>query len=88
MVVEIDTATQRFIAAAGTKDGEAIGVNTIMIFDASGHRAQVDATLGILPTVELDVTQVKRAGIMGVSVSDWYYGSRITSITIGGSGRR
>ena len=84
VVVTIDTTTQRFIADAGTKDGEAIGVNTIMIYDASGHRAQVDATLGILPTVELDVSEVKRAGIMGVTVSDWYYGSRITNITIGG----
>ena len=52
---------------------DAKGTNTIVMVDASG-RIVGHTLLGILPTVDLDVTEVRRSGRMEISVSDWYYG--------------
>ena len=82
--VDIDTESSKFVADANeaTAADAATGMNTIVVFDASGTNVGT-AVVGILPTVELDVSEVKRSGVMGVKVSDWYFGD-IDSITVGG----
>ena len=74
-VVEVDTSSSRFDAGAvaATKDDDAKGTNTIVMVDAGGNIVG-SAVIGITPTVSLDVTEVRRSGLMEITVSDWYYG--------------
>ena len=82
--VEIDTSSDKFEAGAvkATSRADAMGLNTIAVFDSSGTKVGT-ATLGILPNVDLDVSEVKRSGKMKVTVSDWYFGN-ISNVTVGG----
>ena len=84
VTVEIETTPDRFEAGSepnSDNDG-VMGLNDIYIIDSSGHQTPSKALL-LEPKVDLDVSQVKRSGRMGVSVSDWYFGD-ITNVTIGG----
>ena len=64
-------------------DADAKGVNLIVMVDAAG--TVVGHTyLGLLPSVELDVTDVRRTGEVKVKVSDWYYGDDIDRVRING----
>ena len=85
VIVEgIDTTHSDFVADAidATRDADAKGYNLIVMVDAAGNNVG-HTYLGILPTVTLDVTDVRRTGQVVVSVSDWYYG-RITDAHING----
>ncbi len=91
--LDIDTNTSKFKAGVNelTDTKGVTGLNTIFVVDGSGHtdlpegERRIQTTLTILPTVKLDVSQVKRSGLMEVSVSDWYYGN-IQNVTVGGLG--
>ena len=80
----IDTTHSSFVADAinATADADAKGYNLIVMVDAGGNVTGY-TRLGILPTVTLDVTDVRRTGRVEVSVSDWYYG-RISDAYING----
>ena len=73
--VEIETSSSNLKANAirATSEADAKGINRIVMVDAGG-KIIGDALLGILPTVKLDVSEVRRSGKMEISVSDWYYG--------------
>lgn len=83
----ISTSRSEFIAdakdATSDPDANARGVNLIVMVDAAG--VVIGHTyLGILPSVALDVTDVRRTGEVVVKVSDWYYGDRIDRVRING----
>ena len=73
--VTIDTSSSNLVANAidATKDASAKGINRIVMVDAGGNVIG-NALLGLLPTVKLDVSEVRRSGKMEITVSDWYYG--------------
>ena len=83
----ISTSHSSFIADAknATEDPEANakGVNLIVMVDAAGTVVG-HAYLGLLPSVELDVANVRRTGEVIVTVSDWYYGDYIDQVRING----
>ena len=62
---------------------DAQGTNLIVMVDAAGDIVGY-TYLGLLPNVELDVTDVRRTGEVVVTVSDWYYGSHIDRVRING----
>ena len=76
VVVEVDTSGSSFDAGAVDAKGDdhAGGTNLIAMVDAAGNVVGT-TTIGILPTVKLDVSEVRRSGRMTVTVSDWYYGN-------------
>ena len=81
----ISTTRSDFEADAkdATEDDSAKGTNLIVMVDAAG--VVVGHTyLGILPSVKLDVRDVRRTGEVEVSVSDWYYGDDINLVRING----
>ena len=84
-MVEIVTSSSRFEAEAkdATTDDDAMGTNVIAMVDAAG-KVVGTALVGIKPTVTLDVSEVRRSGKMKVSISDWYYGREVSSITVNG----
>ena len=87
--ITIDTTPSIFLRGAidATKDADAKGVNKIVLVDAAGNvigQTKSHTRVGILPSVELDVTEVRRSGKMEVSVSDWYYGTHISLVRING----
>ena len=83
----ISTSRTDFIADAknATTDpkANAKGVNLIVMVDSAGNNVG-HAYLGLLPSVELDVTDVRRTGEVKVKVSDWYYGSHVSLVKING----
>ena len=90
-VITIDTTSSIFLRGAidATEDpaADAKGVNEIVLVDAAGAvigKTQAHTRIGILPSVELDVTEVRRSGKVEVSVSDWYYGTHISLVRING----
>ena len=89
VIVEgISTTRSEFIADAKNADAgppatDARGVNLIVMVDAAGNNVG-HTYLGILPSVSLDVTDVRRTGEVVVKVSDWYYGDRIDLVRING----
>ena len=81
----ISTTRSDFEADAmdATVDANASGTNLIVMVDAAG--TVVGHTyLGLLPSVSLDVSDVRRTGEVEVSVSDWYYGDDINLVRING----
>ena len=71
------------VDATEDPDADAKGTNLIVMVDAAG--TVVGHTyLGLLPSVSLDVTDVRRTGEVVVKVSDWYYGSDIDRVRING----
>ena len=84
----ISTTRSEFIAEAknaeaGPPAKDARGVNLIVMVDAAGNNVG-HTYIGILPSVSLDVTDVRRTGEVVVKVSDWYYGDRIDLVRING----
>ncbi len=87
VVDEVSTKRSDFEAeatnATENPDVDAKGTNLIVMVDAAG--VVVGYTyLGLLPNVELDVTDVRRTGEVVVTVSDWYYGDHIDLVRING----
>ena len=76
-VLDFDTSSSRFHAGAQPATGNtaatsAKGTNILVVVDAGGNVTGY-TRLGLQPTVELDLTEVRRTGRMEVTVSDWYY---------------
>ena len=75
---EFEADAKDAVGAVGAK-----GTNLIVMVDAAG--VVVGYTyLGLLPSVALDVTDVRRTGEVIVTVSDWYYGDYIDLVRING----
>ena len=83
-IVEFDATSSRLMAEAtpATATTSAGATNTIVMVDAGGNVVG-HTNVGIMPTVKLDVSEVRRSGKMKVSVSDWYYGD-IADIRVNG----
>ena len=90
-VLDFDTASSMFHAGAQNASGDtavtsAKGTNILVVVDAGGT-VTGHTRLGLKPTVTLDLTEVRRTGRMGVTVSDWYYGDltdlRVNGIQVG-----
>ena len=62
---------------------DAKGVNLLVMVDSAGEVVG-HTFLGILPSVSLDVSDVRRTGEVVVNVSDWYYGNEIDLVRING----
>ena len=97
-IIEIDTTSSIFkngsmvVPVSGVDT--VVGLNKVFVVDASGNAGFDDSgtddtkimtRLGLLPTVTLDVSDVKRSGKMTVTVTNWYYGD-IQRVTVGGLG--
>ena len=83
-VLDFDTSSSIFHAGAqdATSDDNAMGTNILIVVDAGGNVTGY-TRLGLQPTVDLDLTEVRRTGRMEVSVSDWYYGN-LTDLRVNG----
>ena len=76
----ISTSRSEFDADETSAGG---GTNLIVMVDAAGDIVG-HTYLGLLPSVALDVTDVRRTGEVIVTVSDWYYGDYIDLVRING----
>ena len=87
VVEDISTTPSDFEAeatdASENPDKDAKGTNLIVMVDAAGEVVGY-TYLGLLPSVSLDVSDVRRTGEVKVSVSDWYYGDEIDLVRING----
>ena len=90
-VLDFDTSSSMFHAGAQDATGNtaatsAKGTNILVVVDAGGNVTGY-TRLGLKPTVTLNLEEVRRTGRMGVTVSDWYYGTltdlRVNGIQVG-----